>query len=388
MPAAEIITIGTEILLGEILDTNARYIARQLRDVGIDLYRKTTVGDNAQRIAQAIQQAMERSEIIITTGGLGPTVDDPTREAVALAIGEQTEFRPELWDQIQTRFKRFNRQPTENNRRQAFVPAGALAIENPVGTAPAFIVEDDRYAIIALPGVPREMEYLLENAILPYLRRRYALTGIIKARILHTSGAGESQIDDLIGDLETNINPTIGLAAHSGQVDIRITAKADSEPRADSLIAEIEAEIRQRLGNWIYGADQDTLEEIALCNISQRGWNLAVIESGLDGNLIRRLSTAASQLPADISNTFRGGEMVIDRPDLEAFPSIVTAYRQARQVQVCLGVVIYPGPEKQDVCVVLITPEGEQLYTRPFGGPPEYAPRWALNHSLDLLRKV
>lgn len=388
MPAAEIITIGTEILLGEILDTNARYIARQLRDVGIDLYRKTTVGDNAQRIAQAIQQAMERSEIIITTGGLGPTVDDPTREAVALAIGEQTEFRPELWDQIQTRFKRFNRQPTENNRRQAFVPAGALAIENPVGTAPAFIVEDDRHAIIALPGVPREMEYLLENAILPYLRRRYALTGIIKARILHTSGAGESQIDDLIGDLETNINPTIGLAAHSGQVDIRITAKADSEPRADSLIAEIEAEVRQRLGNWIYGADHDTLEEIALCNISQRGWNLAVIESGLDGNLIRRLSTAASKLPADISNTFRGGEMVIDRPDLEAFPSIVTAYRQARQVEVCLGVVIYPGPEKQDVCVVLITPEGEQLYTRPFGGPPEYAPRWALNHSLDLLRKV
>ena len=202
MPSAEILTIGTEILLGEIIDTNARYLARQLRDAGIDLYRKTTVGDNARRIAQAIQQAMERCEIILTTGGLGPTVDDPTREAVALALGVSTEFRPELWEQIQSRFQRFGRQPTENNKRQAYVPQGALAVENPVGTAPAFIMETNAHAIISLPGVPREMEYLMENAVLPYLRQRYELTGIIKARVLHTAGVGESQIDELIGDLE------------------------------------------------------------------------------------------------------------------------------------------------------------------------------------------
>src|SRR5512139_3185819 len=128
MPSAEIITIGTEILLGEIVDTNARYIARKFRDAGIDLYRKTTVGDNATRIAQAIRQAMERCEIILTTGGLGPTVDDPTREAVALALGVETEFRPELWDQIQARFRRYSRLPTDNNKRQAYVPLGALAV--------------------------------------------------------------------------------------------------------------------------------------------------------------------------------------------------------------------------------------------------------------------
>ena len=122
MPTAEIITIGTEILLGEILDTNAQYLARALRDAGVDLYRKTTVGDNAQRIAQVIQEALARCEIVITTGGLGPTVDDPTRDAVALAVGVETEFRPELWEQIENRFQRFNRQPTENNKRQAFVP--------------------------------------------------------------------------------------------------------------------------------------------------------------------------------------------------------------------------------------------------------------------------
>jgi nicotinamide-nucleotide amidase len=163
MPTAEIITIGTEILLGEILDTNAQYLARALRDAGVDLYRKTTVGDNTRRIAQAIQQAQERCDIVITTGGLGPTVDDPTREAVALAVGVETEFRPELWEQIESRFRRFNRQPTENNKRQAYVPRGALAVENPVGTAPAFIVENGEQAIISLPGVPSEMKYLTQK---------------------------------------------------------------------------------------------------------------------------------------------------------------------------------------------------------------------------------
>jgi len=295
MPSAEIITIGTEILLGEIVDTNAHYIARQLRDAGIDLYRKTTVGDNAERIAQAIQQAMERSEIILTTGGLGPTVDDPTRDAVALALNRKTEFHQALWEQIQERFRRFNREPTENNKRQAFIPSDSLPIENPVGTAPSFIASEGTCTIISLPGVPREMEYLLDNAALPYLRERYKLTGMIKARILHTAGVGESQIDDLIADLETLSNPTIGLSAHSGQVDIRITAKADSEVKADQLIADVEIEVRKRLGVWIYGADQDTLEEAALRAVSELGWTLTVVESGLGGELIQRLSNMPSK---------------------------------------------------------------------------------------------
>jgi competence/damage-inducible protein CinA-like protein len=280
MPTAEIITIGTEILLGEIVDTNARFIARQLRDAGIDLYRKTTVGDNATRIATAIQQAMESSDIIITTGGLGPTIDDPTREAVALALETETEYRPELWEQIKARFERFGRIPTENNKRQAYVPVGAIAVENPVGTAPAFISERDMCSIIALPGVPREMEYLLMNTVLPYLKERYSFTGIIKARIIHTAGIGESQIDEMITDLETLHNPTVGLAAHSGQVDVRITAKADTEPEADVLIKEIEIQLRRRLGDWIYGADEETLEKAALQALQKKGWRLTVFWFG------------------------------------------------------------------------------------------------------------
>ncbi len=380
MASAEIITIGTEILLGEIVDTNSRTIARHLRDLGVDLHRKTSVGDNARRIAQAIQQAMERCDIILTTGGLGPTVDDPTREAVALAMGVETEFRPELWDQIQARFKRFNRQPTENNKRQAYVPCHATAVENPVGTAPAFIMEAGNHAIISLPGVPREMEYLMENAILPYLRKRYNLHGIIKARLLHTAGAGESQIDDLIGDLETLSNPTVGLAAHSGQVDVRITAKADSEAEADTLIAPIEKIIRERLGEWVYGSDLETLEQTALQHLADLGWSLGVVVDTHCSQIIQRL--------AGIGQPFQGGEVLANSPTPEELQEVTADYRNKRATDVALGLALYPGPETQDIHVSVVTPAGAQNYTRPFGGPPKYGPRWAINHSLDILRNL
>lgn len=388
MPSAEIITIGTEILLGEILDTNARHIARKLRDAGIDLYRKTTVGDNATRIAQAIQQALDRCEIILTTGGLGPTVDDPTRDAVAMAVGRQTEFRPELWEQIQARFRRFGRQPTENNRRQAYIPQGAIPIENPVGTAPCFIVELDDKAILSLPGVPSEMEYLLENTVLPYLRQRYHLAGMIKARIIHTAGVGESQIDDLIGDLEKLSNPTVGLAAHSGQVDVRITAKADSEEQADEMIAQIERQLVERLGSWIYGADKATLEEVALQALNHQGWSLAVLEFGLGGALINRLSTAAQRMASESGSVFYSGEVVTKLDDPSELPELTALYRRNHAVDVCLGVGIFPAGERQEVHLALLTPQRQEQFTRPYGGPPEYAPRWAVHHSLDILRKI
>src|SRR5215510_3515197 len=144
MPSAEIITIGTEILLGEIVDTNTRHIARVLRNMGVDLYRTITIGDNTERIADAIRHSMGRAEIVITTGGLGPTVDDPTREAVAKAVGVETEFREDLWEQVVEVISRYGRKPSENQKRQAYVPQGAIAIKNPVGTAPCFIVEKFR----------------------------------------------------------------------------------------------------------------------------------------------------------------------------------------------------------------------------------------------------
>lgn len=381
MPSCEIITIGTELLLGEITDTNSRYLARALRDLGIDLYRKTTIGDNARRIAEAIQTALERADIIITTGGLGPTVDDPTREAVAMAMGVEQEFRPELWDQIQRRFERFGRQPTENNRRQAYIPAGATAVENAVGTAPAFIFETQSgKSIISLPGVPREMEHLLQNKVIPYLRQRFELHGIIKARVLHTSGLGESVIDDLIGDLETYSNPTVGLAAHSGQVDVRITAKAASVEEADRMIAELETVIRQRLDKAIYGADQETLEAAVAKNLHSRGWRLAVIEYGLGGELLKRL---ASALPEGLA----GGQILAEAPEPGQRRVIVEEYRSSCGAEAGIGVFLIPAGEKTDIFMIMIAPTGIQEYARPYGGPPGSAPAWGTNHSLDILRK-
>jgi nicotinamide-nucleotide amidase len=381
MPIAEIISIGTELLLGEIVDTNAQYIARALKDAGIDLYRKTTIGDNAGRIALALREALDRSEIVITSGGLGPTVDDLTREGIAMALGVEIEFVPELWEQIQDRFRRFDRLPTENNKRQAYIPSGAIPVENPVGTAPAFIVlvPGDK-AIISLPGVPREMEYLMEHAVLPFLVQHYNLHGIIKSLTLHTSGVGESQVDELISDLEKGSNPTVGLSAHAGQVDIRIAAKADSPGEANSMIEPVAASIRQRLGNWIYGEDQQTLQEVALKHLESLSWKLGLVEAGLNGRLTQRL--------ASIKGPFSGGKVLVKLPDPDLLPGLAKEFLETQDVDVSMGVGLYPAGEKQDLHIVIITPEYEKNFLRSYGGPPQLAQTWAVNTGLDLIRKL
>lgn len=282
---SEIISIGTEILLGEITDTNSVYLAKALRDVGINVFYMTSVGDNRQRIADVIHQAMRRSNLVITCGGLGPTVDDMTRQAVADATERGLEFHQALYDQIAERFRGFRATMTDNNRQQAYLPAGAIAIENPVGTAPSFGVEHNGSLVISLPGVPREMKFLMNNKVIPLLKDKYDL-GIIKARVLHTAGIGESMLDDLIGrSLLEASNPTVGLAAHNGQVDVRITAKADREVDADLLINGFEDELRKRIGKYVFGADSDTLDEVLQSVLSKLGATVSIVDAGLNGVL-------------------------------------------------------------------------------------------------------
>ena len=369
MPSAEIITIGTEILLGEIVDTNTRYIARVLRGMGVNLFRTVAIGDNAERIAQVIRDSLQRAEIVITTGGLGPTVDDPTRDAVALAVGVETEFREDLWEQVVAVISRYGRKPSENQKRQAYVPKGALAINNPVGTAPCFIVETERNALISLPGVPNEMEYILHDSIVPYLQKRFDLHEIIKIKVLHCSGLGEGLIDEKIADLELLSNPTVGLAAHTGVVDIRIAAKASSEAEADDMIAGIENDVRERLGDVVFGADEDRLEDVALNAVARRGWTLAAIESGLDGMLARKIPHTVS-----ISDL---------QPD-----SLMDALRAAHaesKSDVAMGVIA--SVENRTADIALILPRGEKTHHITYGGPPRSVTRWAVNLALDWLRR-
>ena len=368
MPSAEIITIGTEILLGEIVDTNTRYIARTLRGMGVNIYRTTTIGDNTERIAEAIRNSMHRADIVITTGGLGPTVDDPTREAVAKAAGVELEFRADLWEQVVAIISRYGRKPSENQKRQAYIPKGALAIPNPVGTAPCFIVETDQNAVVSLPGVPNEMEHILHEAVIPYLQERFHLDEIIKIRILHCAGLGEGLIDEPIAELETLSNPTVGLAAHTGIVDIRIAAKAKSEAEADQMIAEIEHKVREKLGEVVFGVDEDRLEDVALSAVAKRGWTLVGVESGLDGLLARKIPHTVS-----LANL---------TPD-----SLMAALRAARadaNADAALGVAMYL--EERAAEMALIIPRGEKNHHITYGGPPRSLARWSVNLALNWLR--
>ena len=286
---AEIVMIGTELLLGEIVDTNANRLAKALREIGLDLYYKTTVGDNEARITEVLNLALDRSDVIITSGGIGPTVDDVTRQAVANATGRRLVYSADLEAQIAARFRSFGREMAENNKRQAHIPEGALPLSNPVGTAPCYLCEDirGRGVVISLPGVPRELEYMLSKKVIPLLAERMGGAQVTKIRILRTCAVGESNVDRVIGDLMTTKNPTIGLAAHAGQTDVRITAKADTEAEADTLIAPLEAEIRQRLGVAIYGVEKETVPEVIGQLLSNKNLKLGVIDT-LTGGLLAR----------------------------------------------------------------------------------------------------
>jgi len=294
---AEVISVGSELLLGQIVDTNAAVIARHLAAIGLDLYYKTTVGDNLGRLTEVLRQALNRSQVVITTGGIGPTADDVTREAVAAATGRELEFSDRLMAQIEAFFAARGLKLSPSNRRQAFIPKGAIPVENPVGTAPAFIVEVRERCVITLPGVPREMEYLLVHRVIPYLRERYGLRGEIRLRVLKVVGLGESRIGELIADfMEKGRNPTVGTLAHLGQVDVRIAAKGADAVEAEALIAPVEATIRDRLGDLIFGADGDSLEGLVAEQLARLNGRVAVAEFGSAGAVAERLAGGSASV--------------------------------------------------------------------------------------------
>ncbi len=381
MPVLEIVTIGTELLLGEIQDTNSTYIARTLRDYGIDIYRITTIGDNVGRIASALREALTRANIIITTGGLGPTVDDPTRQAVAMATDSPLIFKPELWEDILERFKAYGHTPTDNNKRQAYIPEAAHPVHNPVGTAPCFIIEVDRSSIISLPGVPREMERILHDSIIPYLSQKFELKSrTIKAVVLHTASIGESTIDDMIGDLETLTNPTVGLLAHPGQIDIRVTCKADSEEKALALMAPVIDTLETRLGEHIYGRDEQTLASIIQQQLEQTGLSLNVISFGLKDALQKPLSILQDHLAVEKTLT--------EQPEnLEKFTQQISSFQHQGHCSITLGIALVINENKIELMIAYQDHDRTLTKYRTYGGPLGYAPLWSANTGLDFLRR-
>ncbi|MGI6374464.1 MAG: CinA family nicotinamide mononucleotide deamidase-related protein [Anaerolineae bacterium] len=334
---AEIVTIGTELLLGEIVDTNSAWIAQQLTGIGLDLLYTTTVGDNLGRITKVLAQSLERSDVVITTGGLGPTVDDMTRQGVAAATGCALVLDDGLVEEIATYFGRRGFQMTDNNRRQAYIPSGARIIHNPVGTAPCFAVEHDAHLIICLPGVPHEMRHLMETEVIPLLRERFGLLGVIQSRVLRTCNIGESAVDAQIDDLMTGANPTVGTRAHPGQTDVVVTAKALSREAALEMIAPVEAEIRRRIGDYVFGTDDETMGQVVLRELAARGLRLAVAETYTRGEVAQQLANqgqsaafAGSVLLSDVSSLLAMAVGVADAS--LPFPSQQAADLAAREV--------------------------------------------------------
>ena len=393
---AEIVMIGTELLLGEIVDTNANKLAQMLREIGMDLYYKTTVGDNEKRITSVLNLALDRSPVVITSGGLGPTVDDITRQAVANATGRKLIYSTDLEEQIAARFRNFGREMADNNKRQAYIPEGALPLPNPVGTAPCFLSEDvnGRGCIISLPGVPRELEYMMKNTVVPLLIERMGGAKVTKIKVLRTCAVGESNIDRGIGDLMTSGNPTVGLAAHAGQTDVRITAKADTEAEADALIAPMEAELRQRLGVAIYGLGKETVSEVVGRLFNEKNLQLGVVDTLTEGQITRELREsgfddiiAADLHPATVAEALQAVELAGSFDGDYAALAAALAQRVAPAHGVGLAMV---GPFGERSTYIALHGPGDFRQSelgRNFQDT-DYIRRWLIIQGLDKVRRA
>lgn len=290
---AEIICIGTELLLGQTVDTNAAFLAGELAGLGIDLYHKSTVGDNLERIAATLGQAWERSDLLLISGGLGPTQDDLTREAVACLLGEELEFNPEAWEQVVAYFHKTQRPISENNRRQAMFPKSARVVPNRWGTAPAMLVEKDGHLIMVMPGVPYELKGIWESYFKPYLERVLRKEGspVLTSLFVRMVGIGEAAMEEKILDLiRSQTNPTIAPYASRGEVALRITAKSRDENHNRELIARTLEAVKQRLGEYIYGYDRDNLETVVGRMLQAKKWRLALAESCTGGLIGHRIT--------------------------------------------------------------------------------------------------
>ncbi len=401
---AEIISCGTELLLGHITDTNATYLAQSLASLGIDLYFVSQVGDNQGRIVETLRRAWERSDLVIMTGGLGPTEDDLVREAISELMGETMQVDPELEAELRAMFAARSSVMPERNVKQATLIPSAQVLRNPRGTAPGWWVEKDGHIIVAMPGVPREMYHMWENEVIPKLTSFTG--GLIFTRILRVWGLGESAVEERLGSVTHSSNPTVATYAKSDGIDVRITAKAEMREKAEQQVAEMEMQTRQLLGHYIFGVDRDTLQSVIGKKLSSRNQWLAVMES-MTGGL---LSSTITDYPSSAKHFI--GAIVSYSPDLkvqmgvpreiveqygvvseETARAMAHAVREQMGADYGLGITGVAGPEKQEdkpVGTVHIAIEGPEGVVTGMGlgwrGSREDNKRFAVLAALNLLR--
>jgi len=357
---AEILSIGTEILLGEIVDTNAAYIASRLPALGVDLYFKAVVGDNLERLTETIGKARERSDVVICTGGLGPTEDDLTREAICAVLSEEPHVDAQLEADLRAFFERRGYAMPERNVKQCWLIPSARAIPNPRGTAPGWWVERDGKIIVAMPGPPTEMTRMWEKEVAPELLRR-GPGSILVTRTLKTAGIGEGTVDEMVSAQLKSTNPSIGIYARADGVHLRIGAKAADEQAAWRLIRPMEAELRAILGPAVWGADEDTFESVVGDMMKEHRVSLATMESCTGG----LLASTVTDVPGS-SEYFRGGfvtyqtEMkiahgvpadIIEQHGVisaECARAMAQAARERLEASVGVGITGVAGPDEQE----------------------------------------
>jgi nicotinamide-nucleotide amidase len=376
----EIMMIGTELLLGQIVDTNAAFMGQVLAENGMNLYQKTTVGDNPGRIKQALDAALDRSDIILTSGGLGPTEDDITRECIAELLDRPLEFRQDLYEWLVARFERFRFVMTENNKRQAYAPRGAIAIPNPNGTAPGLIIEDARGTIVCMPGVPGELKPMLTDSVIPYMRNRFGVNGVIHSRVLKVCGIGESRVDAAIGDLiKFQQNPTVGVLASPDAVHIRISARADTREEAEALIEGIDAKVRERLPGLVMGVNDATLEQVVDDLIRARGWRLAVAETVTGGIVAQRLTSRGA-------GAFAGG-LVMPCMHSPATSARECADIARRQFGAECALALSADPDSRRTTICFVTPQEDAVWDISYFGLDERSQLRTATIALENVRR-
>jgi nicotinamide-nucleotide amidase len=402
---AEILSCGTELLLGHISDTNATFLAQSLSSLGIDLYFVSQVGDNLGRIVETLRRAWERSDLIIMTGGLGPTEDDLARESISTLLGETMQVDPQLEAELRANFAARNFPMPERNLKQATLIPSACALPNPLGTAPGWFVEKDDHFIVAMPGVPREMYRMWEKEAVPRLAK-YTGAGTIFTRIFRVSGLGESAVEERLDEILHSNNPTIATYAKADAIDVRVTAKAADHQKAEEMVERMEAQVRRLLGHHIFGTDKETLQSVVGKYLADRHQSLAVMES-ITGGL---LASTITDYPGN-SKHFIGGivayssdlkiQMGVPRETIEQFGAVspetaramASAVRQLLKADYGIGVTGVGGPEKLEekpvgtVYIAIAGPRGIVDGRGPgWRGSREDQKRLATLAALNLLR--
>lgn len=402
---AEILNIGTELLIGQVVNTNATYLAQELARLGIDCYYVTTVGDNPQRILDALRLAWERSDLVICTGGLGPTADDLTHEMVAEFVGDRLEVNAEILERIQAAFKSRGRELLPNEQKLAMFPASATLIRNPAGTASGVYIERGDKRLMTFPGVPHELRHMWESWARPTLER---LTGgTIRSHLLKFVGIDEADVANRVADLLEGTNPSVAPYAGNGEVHLRVTAKAESPEEAERLLAPVIDEIHHRLGEWLFGSDDDTLPGVIGRMLKERDEQLAVAESCTGGLLASRITDVSGA-----STYFLGGvvsyavsekvrflgldaEFIQRHSHVspEVTEAMAGAIKQVTGATWGVGITGYAGPssntpedEVGHVYVALAGPEGIEVQSFRFGRHPREKVKWfASQRALALL---